>query len=347
MILGRAIALDPTSRQAGHLRRACGTARCRCNWGLAAWQRMWKCCEKPSADKIKRRWNAHCRSELAWSYDVTKCAGGQAALDLGTTFANFLQDCKKPRQQRRFPYPRPGKPVRIAKPGVARLHEELGFAGKIVVSFSGGRRFMSVQVKTDSERDPAFQAGRRSSATIAGGDNETGRAYGPKPRRRLLGRLKRTQRPVSRQKHRTKKLGQKASYRRHIRQLRLSRLHSRMAKLRKDAANKPTTDLTRRFETIVIENLNLSGMARTMANPNNHSLAGAGANCGWYEIRRQHEDKAAMRDGRIVIADRFFPSTPICTYCGALTGNKGREKWHVERWIGQPLPACASVPASA
>jgi putative transposase len=265
MILGRAMALDPTSRQARHLRRACGTERYGCNRGLAAWQRMWKCCEKPSADKIKRRWNARGRGELPCSYDVTKCAGGRAALDLGTAFANFLRDCKKPRQQRRFPYPRSGKPARIAKPGVVRLREELGFAGKImgaVVSFSGGRLFLSVQVKTDSELDPALQAGRRRLATIAGGDNEIGRAYGPKPSRQLLGRLKRMQRPVSRQKHRTKKLGQRASHHRHVRQLRLSRRHGRVANMRKDAANKLTTDLTRRFETIVIESLNMSGMAK-------------------------------------------------------------------------------------
>jgi transposase len=72
-----------------------------------------------------------------------------------------------------------------------------------------------------------------------------------------------------------------------------------------------------------------------MANHKNHSLAGAVPDCGWYEIRRQREDKAATRGGRIVIADRFFPSTPICKCCGALTGNKGREELHVERWIGR------------
>jgi putative transposase len=43
-------------------------------------------------------------------------------------------------------------------------------------------------------------------------------------------------------------------------QLRLSRLQARIANIRTDAAHKLTTDLIRRFETIVIEDLNVSGM---------------------------------------------------------------------------------------
>jgi hypothetical protein len=62
--------------------------------------------EKPSADKIKRRWNAHRKAELPWTYEVTKCASGQAIMDLGAAFANFFRDCKKPRNQRHFRYPR-------------------------------------------------------------------------------------------------------------------------------------------------------------------------------------------------------------------------------------------------
>jgi putative transposase len=135
------------------------------------------------------------------------------------------------------------------------------------------------------------------------------------------------QRRISLQKHRAKKAGVKASRRQYIRQLRLSKLHARAANIRNDAAHKLTTDLTRRFETIVIENLNVSGMAK------NHSLAGSVLDCVFYEIRRQLQYKATMRGGRIVIADRFFPSTQICSDCGCLSGPKGREELHVEQWI--------------
>ena len=404
MILGHTIALDPTPDQAAHLRRACGTARFAYNWGLAEWQRMRKNGEKPSAGVIKSRWNEYRKAELPWSYEVTKCAGGQAIMDLGAAFSNFFRDLKKPRKQRHFRYPRFKKKrlnesfalwndqfdiaddsIRIARLGWVKMREELRFAGKIVaaaVSFSGGRWLVSVQVDTDGAREPApkgtvcgIDLGSRTLATIAGTDNEADAepVRGPKPRKKLLGRIKRMQRRISRQQHRAKKLGIKASRRQHKRQLQLSKLHARLANIRNDAVHKLTTDLTRQFEVIVVEDLNVSGMAK------NHGLAGAVLDCGFHEIRRQLQYKAAMRDGRIVVADRFFPSTQICSRCGCLTGPKGREQLGVERWVCiecgarherdanaavnlrklgtasaevtrgdmAPLPACASVPASA
>jgi len=319
---------------------------------------MYKAGEKPSMAAIKRRWNAHRKSELPWTYEVTKCASGQAIMDLGTAFTNFFRDCKKPRRQRKFRYPRFKKKalnqsfslwndqftitadrVRIPNLGLVRLSEELRFTGKIIgaaVSFSGGRWFLSVQVDTNGDRPPApvdtvcgVDLGSRTLATIAVTDDEADAepVSGPKPRKRLLGRIKRMQRRISLQKHRAKKLGIKASRRQYVRQLRLSKLFARMANIRKDAAHKLTTDIIRRFETIVIENLNVSGMVK------NHGLAGAVLDCGFHEIRRQLEYKAAMRGGRIVIADRFYPSTQTCSKCGCLTGPKGREELHIEHWI--------------
>ena len=40
-----------------------------------------------------------------------------------------------------------------------------------------------------------------------------------------------------------------------------------------------------------------------------------------------------MRGGRVVLADRFRPSTQICSCCGCLTGPKGRQQMHVEERI--------------
>jgi putative transposase len=110
----------------------------------------------------------------------------------------------------------------------------------------------------------------------------------------------------------------------------LSKLHTRLASIRQDAAHELTTDQSRRFETIVIEDLNVSGMAK------NHSLAGAMLDCGFHEIRQQ------FRYGRVVLADRFYPSTQICSCCGCLTGPKGGEEMHVEEWT---CSECGAEPA--
>ena len=97
--------------------------------------------------------------------------------------------------------------------------------------------------------------------------------------------------------------------------MKLSKLHARIANIRKDAAHKLTSDLTRRFQRIVIEDLNVSGMSK------NHALAGAVLDGGWYAIRRQLEYKATMRGGRVVVADRFYPSSKTCFSCGIVGDN--------------------------
>ena len=155
------------------------------------------------------RWNAYRKANLPWSYEVTKCASGQAIMDLGAAFANFFRDCKKPRSQRHFHYPKfkkkalnqsfalwndqfavAGKGVRIAKLGLVRMREELRFDGKITgatVSFSGGRWFISIQVDTDGARDAAPEGtfcgvdlGSRMLATLSVGKKKV---PGPKPRK--------------------------------------------------------------------------------------------------------------------------------------------------------------------
>lgn len=70
------------------------------------------------------------------------------------------------------------------------------------------------------------------------------------------------------------------------------------------------TDLTSRFHTIGIEDLNVRGM---MAN---RHLARAIADMSFHELRRQLEYKAAMRGGQIVVADRWFASSKLCSACG-------------------------------
>lgn len=331
MILGHSIALDPTPDQAEYFRRASGTARFAFNWGLAEWKRMHEAGEKPSMQKIKAAWNRHRKAELPWTYEVTKCASGQAIADLGSAFSNFFRDLKKPAKQRRSRYPRFKRKrddegfalwndqfvvadcrVRIPLLGWVRMREPLRLSGKIMgarVSCRAGRWMLSVQVDTDVNLPPApvgsvvgVDLGVSSLAILSTGEVVSG----PKARRNFLSRMKRLQRRVSLQRHRA----QRASNRQKVRMKRLQKLHHRMACIRKDAAHKLTTDLTSRFETVVIEDLNVAGMAK------NHSLSGAILDAGWSEIRRQLGYKTAMRGGRVVVADRFFPSSKTCFDCG-------------------------------
>jgi len=67
-----------------------------------------------------------------------------------------------------------------------------------------------------------------------------------------------------------------------------------------------------RAKTVVIENLNVRGMLK------NHCLARAISDIGFYEFRRQLEYKCQMNGVELIIADRWFPSTKLCRFCGTI-----------------------------
>ncbi|MGH3799069.1 MAG: RNA-guided endonuclease InsQ/TnpB family protein [Pseudonocardiaceae bacterium] len=73
-----------------------------------------------------------------------------------------------------------------------------------------------------------------------------------------------------------------------------------------------TTRLVREHDTIVIEDLHVAGMAR------NRRLTRAISQLGMAQFRRQVEYKAADAGGRVVVADRWYPSSKTCSACGAV-----------------------------
>ena len=87
-------------------------------------------------------------------------------------------------------------------------------------------------------------------------------------------------------------------------------MHKKVADIRADALHKLTTWLAKNHSTIVIEDLNVSGMLK------NHKLASAIADCGFYEFKRQLRYKCEYYDSSLVIADRFYPSSQLCSHCG-------------------------------
>jgi putative transposase len=111
----------------------------------------------------------------------------------------------------------------------------------------------------------------------------------------------------------------------------LARTHARVANARRDALHKLTTDLASTYGTVVIEDLNVSGMTATpkpkpdperpRAFAHNGRRAKAGLNRAVRDVapgefRRQLTYKLAWRGGTLVVADRFFASSKTCSSCG-------------------------------
>ena len=92
----------------------------------------------------------------------------------------------------------------------------------------------------------------------------------------------------------------------------LARVHARIVNIRADALHKSTSELATRYETVVAEDLNVDGMRR------NRRLARAVSDQGFGEARRMLSYKITWNGGRLIIADRWFPSSKTCSACGTV-----------------------------
>jgi IS605 OrfB family transposase len=129
---------------------------------------------------------------------------------------------------------------------------------------------------------------------------------------RALKGLRRMSRTVSQRVGPDRRTGWRASNR-WIRADRLrARAHARVACLRHDALHKLTSGLAATFGTIVVEDLNVAGMLK------NRKLARHIADASFGQIRRQLAYKTIWNGGRLIVADRWFPSSKTCSGCGAV-----------------------------
>jgi putative transposase len=332
MLLAHKIALDPNNKQATYFARACGVARFAYNWALAEWKREFEAGGKPSDAALRKRLNAVKRDQFPWMFEVTKCAAQESIINLGVAFSNFFRDCKKPKAQGRARYPRPKKKgvhdsfcaaneagtfrcdgTRIKLPviGWVRMREPLRFAGKpkyVTISREADRWFASILVETAEAAktqqpgvavgvDLGIAAFATLSRPLAGE-----KAFkGPKAHKAQLARLRRYNKALARKK--------KGSANRRKARLRLARLHARIGDIRKDYLHKLSTALVKNYRIVGIEDLNVSGMSR------NRCLARSIMDEGFRAFRVMLEYKAKLYGARVVVADRFYPSSKTCFCC--------------------------------
>jgi len=90
----------------------------------------------------------------------------------------------------------------------------------------------------------------------------------------------------------------------------LARLHARIAHIRADFTHKLTTRLCRENQAVVIEDLHVKGMLA------NDKLARAISDVGFGMFGLQMEYKARRYGTRLIVADRWYPSSRLCSVCG-------------------------------
>lgn len=100
-------------------------------------------------------------------------------------------------------------------------------------------------------------------------------------------------------------------------QKRISRLDARSAAIRRDALHKTTTSLARSFETVVVEDLNVTGML-TAGGAHKRGLNRGIARAAMSTIHQMLTYKTSWNGGSMVLADRWYPSSKTCSGCGAV-----------------------------
>jgi len=274
---------------------------------------------KPSGQSLKKQFNAIRHVDYPWTGEVLRDATAQPFVNVQRAYQNFFEKRSKyPKFKKKGVHDSfyvandkfavDGNRIQIPCVGWVRMHESLRFEGKIlsaVVSRTAHKWFVSIAVDvpkilTTSENQAVVgvDLGIKALATLSTGE----KFEAPKPLKRSLQKLQRLSRQLSRK--------QKGSQRRWKAKQKLARLHYRIACVRNDALHKLTTGLVGRFGTVVIEDLNVRGMLQ------NRHLSRAIADVGFGEFRRQLEYKMALRGGRLVVADRWYPSSKTCSDCG-------------------------------
>lgn len=93
----------------------------------------------------------------------------------------------------------------------------------------------------------------------------------------------------------------------------LLKLSRRLTNIRRNHLHQTTSEVIKRKPSFIcIEDLNVSGMMK------NKHLSKAIQQQGFYEFRRQTEYKARWNNIPVIIADRFFPSSKLCSCCGMI-----------------------------
>jgi len=325
MLLGFKTQLKINKQQRLLLAQHAGVARHAWNQGLALCQQVLIHNKINPQDKIKfptaidlHKWLvAAIKSTHPWYYDVSKCAPQYALRYLSDAFKSFFKKSKG------FPkFKKKGKhdsftldgtikidyrKIKVPVIGWLKTYEILptGYQPKsVTISKQANQWFISwkLEVKTnENHKNEDFlgvDLGINHLATLS-----TGEIFdGVKSYKKYENKLARMQ-----YLNRHKKVG---SNNHKKAQIKIARLHQKIGNIRKDTLHKITTYISKNHAVIGIEDLNVSGMLA------NGKLSKAIADMGFYEFRKQLEYKTQLYGSKLIIVDRFYPSSKTCSSCG-------------------------------
>ncbi|WP_449064601.1 RNA-guided endonuclease InsQ/TnpB family protein [Planomonospora algeriensis] len=337
--------IDPFPAQRAALARAFGCARTVFNDGLRARREAHANGLPYIGDaELSRRviTAAKKTSERAWLGEVSAVVLQQALADLNTAYRNFFASLSGQRKGPKAGAPRfrsrkdarqairftknakftvtAGGRLRLPKIGdiPVRWSRDLPSepSSVTVVKDAAGRYFASFVVEAKEDPLPevtgevGIDLGLRNFAVLSDGrtiDN-------PRFLRQAEQKFTKLQRALSRK--------EKGSRNRAKARAKVARQHAKITDARREFCHQLSTMLVRENQVICIEDLAVAGLARTR-------LAKSVHDAGWSQFTGMLEYKAKRYGRTFIRIGRWFPSSKLCSACGA---RQEAMPLHVREW---------------
>ncbi len=289
--------------------------------------------KKPKNVELQKQFITQSKNleERSWLSEVSVVPLQQSLNDLEQAYSNFFSSGNGKRKGQRVKPPKFKKrkskqSARFTKTGFSIKGEKVYLAkvGNLevvwsrelpsdpssvtIIKDSADRYFLSFVVEIQPEILPksdnsvGIDLGISTFATLSNGQ----KIEAPKPLKKRIQKLRKFSKKLSRKV--------KGSKRRENARKRLGKLHAKISDLRTDFLHKLSTQIIRENQTIVLEDLNVSGMIK------NRKLSRAISDLGWRTFRTFLEAKSEKygRDFRVI--DRWEPTSQKCSCCGFKIG---------------------------
>ena len=335
MILSKKVRLYPTEEQKQKLWQSVGTARFIYNWTLNRQEENYKNGGNFIKDNDLRKEITQLKKEkLSWLNEVSNNVAKQAVKDACNAYKNFFKGlADKPKfKSRKKSKPSfyndtsklkaKEKSVLIEKIGWVKTKEQLPMDVKYTnprIGYDNKYWYLSVGIE---EEMPVVQLTGESLGIDIGIKDLAVCSNGmtfkninkSKEVRRLKKSLKRKQRQCS-MKYEKNKKGKEYVKTKNITKLekQIKLIHRRLSNIRLNYIHQVTTMIVKsKPSRIVMEDLNIKGMMK------NKHLSKAIAEQCLYDFKLKMKYKCQFYGIEFVEADRFYPSSKICSSCGSI-----------------------------
>lgn len=349
MVKAIKVMLVPNNVQNSKMFQYAGAARFAYNWALAREKENYEKGNKFISDSELRKEFTRLRNsdEYAWLQNVSNNVTKQAIKDACASYKNFFKGLQKyPRfKSKKRSMPKfyqdnikikftdthvkfegfsSSKKVNKQKLNWVRLAEHGCIPTDVKymnprISFDGLNWWLSVCVEFPdckealSDEGIGIDLGIKDLA-ICSDANKYKNINKSKTIKKLEKRKRRLQRSFSRKYEQNKKKGKYCKTCNIVKNEKLLlKVNHRLTNIRKNYLNQSTSEIVnRKPRFICIEDLNVSGMMK------NRHLAKAVQEQGFFEFRRQLEYKCKDNGIQLIVADKFYPSSKLCSCCGKI-----------------------------